>query len=956
VADRWQRVESLCHAALARPAGERAAFLVEACSGDPTLRAEVESLIGRAESSASFLETPAIGVATVSLIGRRLGAYRIEQPIGAGGMGEVYRAKDTRLGRDVAVKILPAALAADPQRRSRFEREARAVAALNHPNICTIHDVGQDQGLDFLVMELVDGEPLASRLKKGPLPLDEALARAIEIADALDRAHGQGIVHRDLKPGNVMLARTGAGTATHAKLLDFGLARMAPSAADRRLTATAGDTAPVTEAGAVLGTLQYMAPEQIEGRPADARTDIFAFGIMLYEMTTGRRAFDGGTGAALMAAILREDPVPVYPHDLGRIVKRCLEKDPLRRYQSARDLVNDLDEIKHNLGSAAAAAGAVRPVRAPGWRLALWAVPLLAAAVFAIGGYGWSGSSDYSGARIERYHLQPPRGTEIQPAGPNSVLAISPDGRWVAFRTVSAAPNRGGLYLRGIGDLEAKQIAAAGASPFFSPDSRWLGFVAENAMHKVPVAGGRPERICQVPNILSIRGASWGSDDVIVFSLDRALWRVSAAGGTPAQLTQPGPNARHYWPQVLPGGAAAVFTANEGYNDRWRKIALASLKTGESRMLPDLSGTVARYSPTGHLLFSRFGALHAAPFDVVRLEVTGKPVKVLDDVHTFLGSGSALFDLSASGSLVFSPGADLFPDGELQWVDRDGTMSTFDGRHRPYLGASVDPSGTRVAAAIADEFGEADLWVCDIARCAWSRLTSGMHAWSEIVWSPDSRSIFFTSFKSGEAEVFRIPSSGGEPEQLTFDSTVWEHPGSVSADGKTLVFWQASVSRGDLMTVTLDPQGKPQNLTRSPPFSRSSPRLSPDGRLLAYVSNETGSTQIHVRAFPGPGETLTVSADGGANPWWSADGRELFYQRGSQIWSVTADHAGSFRQRPARMIVNAGFTDGSTSVFVPATLNGRFLAIRRAKPERRLVYVPNWAAEMKQILGLSAPR
>ena len=956
MADRWQQIESLCHAALARPANEREAFLAEACQGDPWLRAEVDSLLARAASASAFLEHPVIGAASASLIGRQLGAYRIESSLGAGGMGEVYRAMDTRLGRAVALKVLPGAWAADEQRRSRFEREARAVAALNHPNICIIHDVGSDQGIDYLVMELVDGETLAARLKKARLPLDEALALGIEIADALDKAHGQGIVHRDLKPGNIMLASAGSGSAhaTHAKLLDFGLARIIPSG----LASVASPTAssPMTEAGAMLGTLQYMAPEQIEGRPADARTDIFAFGALLFEMLTGRRAFEGGTGAALMAAILREDPAPVYPRDLGRIVKRCLEKDPARRYQSARDLVNDLDEIKRDLDSGALAMVVARPMRIPGWRLALWLVALLSAAAIAIAGYGWSGSNRPSDARIERFQLQPPRGVEIQPAGPNSVLAISPDGRWVAFRAVSAAPNKGGLYLRAIGDLEAKQIANAGASPFFSPDSRWLGFVAENAMHKVPVTGGRPERICEVPNVLSVRGASWGADDAIVFSLDRVLWRVSAAGGKPAPLTRPASNARHYWPQVLPGDAAAVFTANEGYNDRWRRIALVSLKTGEIRMLPDLSGTVARYSPTGHLLFSRFGALHAAPFDVVRLEVTGKPVKVLDDVHTFAGSGSVLFDLSASGSLVFSPGADLFPDGELHWVDTDGTMSSFDSRHRPYVGVAVDPSGTRMVASIADEFGEADLWMCDVARCAWSRLTNGMHAWSEIVWSGDSRSIFFTSFKSGEAEVFRIPSSGGEPEQLTFDSTVWEHPGSVSADGKTLLFWQSSPSQADLMTLRLEPRGTPARVTDTPRSVNSSPRISPNGRSVAYVSNETGSTQIHIRAFPGPGETVTVSTDGGANPWWNADGRELFYQRGSQIWSVTADQTGSFRQRPARMIVNASFAEGSTSAFVPATINGRFLAIRRARPERRLVYVPAWAAEMKQILGLSAPQ
>jgi Tol biopolymer transport system component len=390
--DRWRQVESLCHAALARSVSERATFLAEACGDDAALRAEVESLLVSAESLSSFLEAPIGGASVPSLVGRQLGAYRIDAPIGAGGMGEVYRARDTRLGRDVALKILPAAFAADAQRRSRFEREARAVAALNHPNICTIHDVGHEQGIDFLVMELVDGESLAARLARGPLPLDEALARAIEIAEALDKAHGRGIIHRDLKPGNVMLAKTGSGNATHAKLLDFGLARIVASAVAAGAPVLT-DATPKTETGAVLGTLQYMAPEQIEGQPADARTDIFAFGALLYEMLTGRRAFEGSSTAALMAATLREEPPPVYPRDVGRIVRRCLAKDPLRRYQSARDLLNDLEEIQPSLDASGHETGGVLSAQAKrrrptGRRVGWFALGFLAAAIAAAGYLG----------------------------------------------------------------------------------------------------------------------------------------------------------------------------------------------------------------------------------------------------------------------------------------------------------------------------------------------------------------------------------------------------------------------------------------------------------------------------------------------------------------------------------------------------------------------------------------
>jgi eukaryotic-like serine/threonine-protein kinase len=868
-------------------------------------------------------------------------------------MGEVYRAKDTRLGREVAVKVLPAAWAADAQRRLRFEREARAVAALNHPNICTIHDVGRDQGLDFLVMELVDGDSLSTRLAKGPLPLDQALGHAIEIADALDKAHRQGIIHRDLKPGNVMLARTGSGKShgAQAKLLDFGLARIVPVGAGAGVAPT--DTTPKTEAGALLGTLQYMAPEQIEGRSADARTDIFAFGALLHEMLTGRRAFEGTSTAGLMAAILREDPPPVHPREAGRIVRRCLEKDPLRRYQSARDLLNDLEEVKDDLDSGRLQTSSASPAHA-GRRVRRWAGVWIALGLVCVVGAGagyvrWrrlAAPSAVSG----RFQLPPPQGVGLLPTGVRSVLAVSPDGQWVAFGGVGAEPNANGLFLRPIRELGATRIAPAATTPFFSPDSRWLGFFAENAMYKVSVDGGRPQRICSVPNTSSIRGASWSDNETIVFSLDRALWRVSSAGGDPTVLTRPASNGRHYWPQVLPGSAAAVFTFNEGYNDRWRHIGVVSLKTGESRTLPELSGTAARYVSSGHLVYSRFGVLHAAPFDLSRLEVTGKPIKILDNVHTFAGSGSVSFDVSATGSLVYIPEGGLFPEGDILWLDRQGKVAPLLEERKRYLGAAFDPEGKRLVAAIADDFGEADLWIHEIERGAretWGRVTYGMHAWSELAWSPDGQWIFFTSFKSGEGELFRMPSRGGSPEQLTFDVTVWEHPGSVTPDGTTLLFWQAPISQSDLMTLKLEPRGTPQPLTNSPEFLESSPRISPKGRWVAYVSNESGSAQIHVRPFPGPGEGVRVSSDGGTTPWWSRDGRELFYRRAAEIWAVVVEPGAAFRHGPPRMLFKADFL-GSSGTLVTAGGTDRFAVIRREEPHRQLVYVPNWLEELKQ--------
>jgi serine/threonine protein kinase/Tol biopolymer transport system component len=879
-----------------------------------------------------------------SLLGRQLGAYRIDAAIGAGGMGEVYRATDTRLGRDVAVKILPPSWAPDPQRRTRFEREARAVAALNHPHICTIHDVGHDQGIDFLVMELVDGESLATRLAKGPLPLPQALARAVEIADALDRAHHQGIVHRDLKPGNVMLtrARSGGSYETHAKLLDFGLARIMPAPVAAGVEA-ATDTSPMTEVGALLGTLQYMAPEQIEGQPADTRSDIFSFGALLYEMVTGRRAFDGASTAALIAAIIREDPPPLEPRALGRIVRRCLAKDPGRRYQSARDLLMDLEEVKDGLDARDLVPSDANPSRDRRFGKSVAAALALAAIGTALY-IGWPRPSAPPAIR-GRFNLQPPPGIELVGSGPNSVFAFSPDGQWIAFRGTDQA-NQAALYLRHIEDLDAKKVAAGGTVPFFSPDSRWLGFFAEKGMYKVAVDGTQPQRICAVPTTTSVRGASWAADQTIVFSNDRALWRVDATQGEPAQLAAPDDMTRYYWPQVLPGGETVLFTINRGNNDRFRQAALLSLATREIRTLPSLSGTSAQYVDTGHVVYSRFGTLYAAPFDLGRLEVMGEPVKVLDHVNTFAGPGSTAFGVATTGALAYIHDSSVVPRAQLVWLDSKGDATPLSEDWRSYVGAALDPGSRRIAAAIADALGESDLWTHEIERKAWTRLTTGMQVGTELAWSPDGNWIYFTSFKSGEAEIFRIPSTGGRDEQLTSDPSVWEHPGSVSPDGITLLFWQSSPSQGDLMTLTLNPVGTPKRLTDSSAFE-SGPRISPDGQWVAYSSDETGSGQVHVRPFPGPGASIRVSPDGGVNPQWSRDGRQLFYQRGATMWAVGVEAGATFKHGAPRRLFESDFR-GRPPFLVPGS-GDRFLSANWEQPNRRLVYIPNWVEELRRL-------
>jgi hypothetical protein len=414
--------------------------------------------------------------------------------------------------------------------------------------------------------------------------------------------------------------------------------------------------------------------------------------------------------------------------------------------------MNDLEEAR-----TAPAESSTRVHRRP----AAWLVGPALGMVALLAYFAWPGRRESAPMVSERFNLQPPAGVQVQPTGPNPVLAISPDGRWVAFRGASSEPGKAGLYLRSIGDTDATQVARsmgdsgrtlapAGLVPFFSPDSRWLAFFAGNAVHKVPVAGGTPERICQVPNVSSVRGVHWGDNGTIVIALDRALWTVPSTGGELTQLTRPAADERHYWPHVLPDGTAALFVVNKGYNDRFRWIAVVSLKTGETRTFPALVGTAPRFVRDGYIVFSRYGALHAAPFDVSRQEVTGDAVKVLDGINTFSGAGSVAADVSASGSLVYTTGPrNLLPDGELIWIDPKGAVAPLLPESRRYIGAALDPDGKHVVATIGDDVGEGDLWLLDIGQGSWTQLTQGMHAWSELAWSPDGQWIFFSSFRSG---------------------------------------------------------------------------------------------------------------------------------------------------------------------------------------------------------------
>jgi eukaryotic-like serine/threonine-protein kinase len=867
--------------------------------------------------------------------GSRLGHFEIVSPIGAGGMGEVYRARDTRLDRTVAVKVLPAALAADPQFRERFEREARAISALSHPHVCTLHDVGEHDGKPFLVMEHLDGETLAARLARGAMPPNEALAVAIAVADALDAAHRRGIVHRDLKPANVMLTKGGP------KLLDFGLAKAsAPAIAASGLSVAPTLEGGLTAQGTILGTIQYMAPEQIEGLEADARTDIFAFGVVLYEMLTRRRAFQGKSAASLIGAILKEQPPsvslvePLTPARLDRIVQRCLAKDPDDRWQTVRDLRAELVWVQESDGETATARP--RPSRRTWIERGAWIAIAAAAAAIA-----WMARPTPPSPAPTRLTLALPDGFAFGPgAGGDRLVAASRDGRRVAFR--ATARGRTQIFTRAIDQFEAVPVRGTegGADPFFSPDGQSLGFFADGKLKTVAVTGGPAITICDA----GVRGASWGSDDTIIFtpSVTSALSRVSARGGTPEPLTTLGATERsHRWPSILPGGSAVLYTAqSEGANFDDATIMVRSLATGEQRVVAR-GGTSATYLPSGHVVYGRAGTLMGVPFDLQRLEPTGRPVPVLEGVATFIGSGAAQYAVSDSGSVVYMAGGSTDVPRELLWVDRRGSPVSVGDVRRPYLDVAVSPDGKRIASAIAAPGSSPDIWVHEPARASATRLTFGPEPELSPAWTPDGRYITFVGGVTRQRAVFRraFDGSGGAErivtgEDVAAGSRTW-HPG-----GTHLAFTRS----GDIYVGRVGDTSATATPFIATPAVEVFADFSPDGRYLAYQSNESGRFEIYVEPFPKGGGRWQVSTEGGLRPKWARNGRELFFRNANFLMAVPVSLEPVFTPGTPRPLFEGVY--GPAYDVAP---DGRFLMIRGATPENvtQLNVVLNWFEDVK---------
>jgi dipeptidyl aminopeptidase/acylaminoacyl peptidase len=867
----------------------------------------------------------------------RLGPYEIVAPLGAGGMGEVYRAHDTRLGRDVAIKVLSSRLAATPDARARFEREARAISRLNNPHICTLHDIGHQDGTDYLVMELLEGETLAHRLKKGPLPVAEVLTLGTEMAEALDVAHRHAVVHRDLKPGNIMLTKSGA------KLMDFGLARVhaqVPLAAPPADSPTV--SRPLTAEGTIVGTFRYLAPEQLEGHEADARSDVWALGCVLYEMATGKRAFEGDSQAALISAIMKDEPRPITevqplsPPALGHVVTRCLAKDPAERWQSARDVVHELEWVR-TAGSQAAIPTPVPARRRhsvwPTWTLA--AVALISAASL-----GWVVlASRTPKPDVVQAVVDPPLGAELTRY--RGHVTISPDGQAVAF----AADDTAGipwLWIRPLGSITARQIPGTEQAwlPFWSPDGRFIAFFdnQEGTLKKVSVAGGSPTVICTAPGG---RGGTWSRDGVVVFAPTTGpLMRVASAGGEPMAVTTLDSTRNetgHRFPCFLPDGRHFLFAALAARPDV-SDICVGDLGSVEVKhILTSSSGAV--FAEPGYLIFERDLQMMAQRFDSSRLEVEGEAVAIAGAPLGSEMGAEPVASASRNGRLALL--RSMPSDARLTLLDRTGAICTrYELPPSPWKVLSAAPGGKRALAA-----SEGDLWIVDLSRSVPMRFASNS---TGAVWSPGGDRVAYVAPHAGRNEISVVGLDGQGGLVPTTDD-VFKSVNDWSPDGRYLVFTtQCSATNHDLWLLPLEGERKPVSYLRSS-TSEADARVSPDGRWLAYFSNETGRAEVYVQSFPRPGRKVRVSPDGGDLPMWAKRGRELIYSGvgpPKTIMSVPVEAGEEFRPGPPLPLF--ALPAGVTGLDVVAD-GERFLAsmATEARP-RDIQIILNWQALLKQ--------
>ncbi len=870
--EEWARVRTIFEEALALAPAHRRAHIDTACGGDPDLRRHVERLLASHEEvRTDFLEGPATesvrdAVNGPLLDGRRIGPYEISTRIGAGGMGVVYKARDTRLNRIVVLKVISSHLIDAPGARERFDREARAVGALNHPNICTLHDIGHDAGIDYLVMEHLEGETLAARLEKGPLPIPRAIEYGIAMARALDRAHRAGIVHRDLKPANVMLTKAGL------KLLDFGVAQTQDGPAAASADTSVADLH-LTTPGAVLGTVQYMSPEQILGNRVDARSDVFAFGLVLYQMLTGRKAFAGDTRASLVATILEQDPASVsslragVPPFLDRIVMRSLARDPDERWQSTADLALALESVGAAATTSAGPNGSprLRTVATLGW--------MVAASLAVLAAWLWERPVDNPRTRLMRLSMLPPDGTTFLGGYGAPYLALSPDGTTLAF-VPTPVGGRARIWIRPLDSLKASPLAGTeGATyPFWSPDGRSIGFFADNRLKVLDRLDSVPRVLCDAPEP---RGGAWGSEGVLIFAptLTGPLLRISVTGGTPTPAARlEAGETSHRFPTFLPDGRHFLYLVQTQSRDT-NNVMVGSLDSPQTHRL-SITGSRAVFAD-GFLVFDRDRTLAAQRFDPATFSLSGQPVSIGDRVafRTTI-QGDAPFAIAPNGTLVYWDGDE--PLTALRWFDRSGHALSALGPPAQYASIALSRDERGVAAEVFDPSTQsADIWSIDASTGIRSRLTSGDTVNWGPIWSPDGARIAFGSLrKGGPSQIYVQDARGGAPSEPVFDSPDFVGATDWSADGRTLLLQNMTQLKVEALSFAA--LQAPALVLRSA-FLEGDGRLSPDGRWLAYSSTESGSWDVYVQPYPTLAGKWRVSVDGGFRPVWRRDGRELFY-------------------------------------------------------------------------------
>jgi Tol biopolymer transport system component len=883
--------------------------------------------------------------------GARLGPYEIVSPLGAGGMGEVYRARDGKLNREVAIKVLPEAFAADKERLARFRREAQVLASLNHPHVAAIYGLEESGGVEALVLELVLGETVAERLAAGPLPFEEALEIARQIAEALEAAHERGIVHRDLKPANVKLTPDGK-----VKVLDFGLAKaLAGDASSPDVSASPTLTAQATQAGVVIGTAAYMSPEQARGRSVDRRADVWAWGCVLYEMLTGRRCFEEETISDTLAAVLRAEPdwslLPATtPPEIRSLLKRCMEKDPKQRLRDIADARLGLTDSTEFAGApdSAIAIGSIDSRARVRWMAAGLAGLLLGGALVA----GWVGlrSRRQASRAVSpvRLNLDLGRGQTLPLYGiPN--FAVSRDGARIAYVARSGS-GPGVLYVRSLDSFDAKPLPETeGASaPFFSPDGQWVGYVVAAKIRKVPVSGGPPQPVCDAAVSDSGGGAAWTDDgSIYIPSTSGGLLRASASGGACAEIVKPDPERGEILqPEALPGGRALLFAMLGGFQTSQARIATMNLKTGKLQVIGP-QGTNPRYVEPGFILFGHAGEILAAPFEPESLKLLGQPVPVFDKVLPDPAYGIEQFAVSRSGVLAFVPGTRASVKRRLVMMDAKGATTVLTTEANAYEDMSLSPNGRKLALTL--EGVSWNIWVYDRDRGTLTRLTFENDN-RDPIWTPDGKRIVYTSLRDGRYGLYARAADGSGTEERLLTSKNWIFANSWSPDGRYLAYGEQDPTSGfDISILPLEGDRKPLSFVRTS-FQDWFGEFSPDGKWIAYESNESGRSEIYVRPFPGPGGKWQISSEGGARPEWSRDGRELLYMSGERLMRVPVDTARVFSAGKPELLFGCACYESGRYYEVGAD-GKHFLFIQNAEPVSpvgQINVVLGWRPELER--------